>query len=105
MNFMEDDEFLLLMVHCDDRANGFERLHILTVEERTKLREVGIKTAHEQPSWASIEPQQGQYNWSYLDNIINRNRQAGLKSLIQLSGWRIPNWIPAEWRPKALQVS
>lgn len=102
-NFLEKDEFLLLMVHCEDRANGFERQHILTVEERTSLREVGVKTAHEQPSWASIEPQQGQYNWGYLDNIIDRNRRAGLKSLIQVSGWRIPNWIPIEWRPKALQ--
>ena len=103
MNFLRKDEFLLLMVHCEDRANGFERQHILTIPERTKLREVGIQTAHEQPSWASIEPRQGEYNWGYLDNIIDRNRQAGLKSLIQVSGWRIPNWVPIDWRPKALQ--
>lgn len=102
-NFLHDDEFLICMCHCEDRANGYERLHILTIPERTALRNVGIQTAHEQPSWASIEPQQGQYNWGYLDNIINRNREAGLKSLLQVSGWRIPSWIPKDWRPRALQ--
>lgn len=102
MRFMHDDEFLLLMVHCEDRANGYDKQHILTVPERIRLREVGIQTAHEQPSWASIEPKQGQYDFAYLDRIIQRNRDAGLKSLIQISGWRIPAWVPAEWRPKTL---
>lgn len=100
MNFMKDDEFLLLMVHCEDRAIGFENLHILTTAERETLYKVGIRTAHEQPAWCMIEPAQGQYNWAYLDNIIKRNRDAGLKSLLQISGWRVPKWIPNEWKAR-----
>lgn len=97
MNFMGDDEYLLLMVHCEGRAIGFEAQHILTIAERARLRGVGIQTAHEQPAWALLEPSQGNYDFSYLENIINRNREAGLKSLIQLAGWRIPDWMPVNW--------
>lgn len=97
---MSDTDFLLLMVHCEDRANGFEAQHILSTEDRARLREVGIQTAHEQPAWLRVEPSRGEYDFAYLDNIINRNRNAGLKSLIQLAGWRLPAWIPNEWRAR-----
>jgi len=100
MQFMKPDEFLLLMVHCEDRAEGYDKQLILNVSQREQLRNAGIQTAHEQPAWKSVEPAQGQYNWAYLENIINRNRNAGLKSLIQIPGWRIPPWMPNEWRAR-----
>lgn len=100
MNFLDKDDFLILMCHCEQRAIGFDYLHILTEMERMKLYSVGIRTAHEQPAWSMIEPAQGQYNWGYLDKIIDRNRNAGLKSLLQIAGWRLPSWIPNEWRAK-----
>lgn len=98
MNFMKDDEFLLLMVHCEDRAIGFEKMTILSTQDRKRLYDVGVRTAHEQPAWSKVEPARGQYDWGYLNRIIQRNRDAGLKSLIQLSGWRVPTWCPREWR-------
>lgn len=100
MRFMVENEFLLLMAHCEDRAEGYQNQLILDVPQRERMRNAGIQTAHEQPAWKSIEPAQGQYNWDYLDNIINRNRNAGLKSLIQIPGWRIPPWMPNEWRAR-----
>jgi len=104
MNFMKKDEFLLLMVHCEGRAKEWQlpggRQHILSVEERARLREVGIQTAHEQPAWNLIEPSKGVYDFDYLENIITRNRDAGLKSLIQISGWNLPEWMPNEWRAR-----
>lgn len=101
MNFMHDDEFLLLMVHCEDRAIGYDNtLPILGVSDRARLREVGIQTAHEQPAWSRVEPSKGNYNFSYMDQIVKRNRDAGLKSLIQLCGWMVPNWVPKEWRAR-----
>ena len=97
---MSETDFLLLMCHCEDRAkSGIDNnWYILSTADRERLREVGIQTAHEQPAWARVEPAQGQYDWGYLDNIVNRNRNAGLKSLVQLPGWRLPDWIPNEWR-------
>lgn len=100
MNFMKDDEFLLLMCHCEDRAYGFEKLHILTVPERKRLYDAGIRTAHEQPAWMRVNPAPDVYDWNYLDTIVNRNREAGLKSLIQLPGWRVPRWVSNEWKAR-----
>lgn len=91
MNFLKDDEFIILMASNDEK-------HLLpSVGERSRMRELGIQTCHEQPSWALIEPAQGQYNWGYLDNIIKNNRDAGMKSLIQLTGWKNPTWMPDDW--------
>ena len=100
MRFMKDDEFLLLMVHAEDRAVGFEKWHILTTEERKRLYDVGIRTAHEQPPWNKVNPSREHYDWGYLDHMIGRNRNAGLKSLIQLPGWRVPKWVPQEWKAR-----
>lgn len=101
MRFMQDDEFLLLMSHCEDRGvDDWRKQHILTISERIRLREVGIKTSHEQPAWLRVEPSRGNYDFGYIDKIINCNREAGLKSLIQLCGWRLPKWMPNEWRAR-----
>ena len=102
---MVDDEFLLLMCHSekrwtDDNSPSIEAgpQYVLSVGDRKRLYDVGIRTAHEQPSWDSIEPAKGEFDWSYLDAMINRNRESGLKSLIQFHGWRLPRWIPDEWK-------
>jgi hypothetical protein len=101
MRFLESDEFLLLMVACEKRALGiWEGQHILTVPERIRLREVGIRTVHEQPPWCWIETSKGWLDHTVMERIINRNREAGLKSLIQIPGWRIPVWVPKEWRAR-----
>lgn len=104
---MVDSEFLLLMCHNYSREDDNNRTihfpvtpYILTEADRKRLYDVGIRTAHEQPAWQTLEPSKGNYNFDYLDNIIKTNRNAGIKSLIQIHGWRIPKWIPNEWRAK-----
>lgn len=99
-NFLVNDEYLLLMVHCEDRSVGCEHEYILTTEDRKRLRAVGLKTAHEQPAWKRIEPSKGNYDFGYLDNIIRRNREADMKSLLYVAGWTLPSWIPNQWRAK-----
>jgi hypothetical protein len=83
---------------CTD--DNKDKEYTLTVDDRRKLREVGIQTSHEQPAWQTIEPSRGNYNFGYLDDILNTNRQADLKTLFYVSGWRVPYWIPNEWRAK-----
>jgi hypothetical protein len=64
------------------------------------LREAGIQTSSEQPSWNSIEPSKGNYNFDYMDRLIHINREAGMKTLFHISGWRNPDWMPVEWLSK-----
>lgn len=100
MRFLVDNEFIILMAHNIHRTYEGDTYHVSTLEERIRMRDAGIQTSHEQPSWNSIEPSQGSYDFAYLDDMINLNREAGMKSLIQLSGWRPPKWMPNDWFPK-----
>jgi hypothetical protein len=108
MNYMVEDEFLLLMCHNFTRGSDDNHPYhfpgkpeyVLTVQDRKRLFDVGIRTAHEQPAWQTIEPSKGGYNFDYLDGMINTNREAGLKTLFQFSGWRVPYWMPNEWRAR-----
>lgn len=104
---MKDDEFLLLMSHnysreADDNASIHfpTKPYILDLQDRIKMYECGIRTSHEQPAWQTIEPAKGEYNFKYLDDIVELNRNAGIKTLFQFHGWRIPKWIPNEWRAR-----
>ena len=95
------DEFMLVMAHCHDRCPEYpDYSYILTMTGRKKLYDAGIRTIHEQPSWNMIEPSKGNYNFDYLDEIIKEIEMWELKSLLQIHGWRIPEWIPNEWRAK-----
>lgn len=102
MNFMSNTDFLLLMAHNVPRTTdtNSEREYVLTVEDRKRLRDVGIQTVSEQPAWCVVEPSKGAYNFTYLDDLISRNRQAGLKTIFSICGWRLPYWIPNEWRAR-----
>ena len=96
--FLENDEFIILMSHNLTRTQDTgDTYHVHSIGERALMREAGIKTSHEQPAWNIIEPSKGNYNPEYLDTIINTNREAGMKSLVQISGWRNPNWMPDDW--------
>jgi len=108
MNFMKDDEYLLFMAHNATRDSEDNRnlaypsvkQYVPTLQDRIRLYDAGIRTAHEQPAWHTLEPSKGEYNFDYLDDIINLNREAGMKSLVQIHGWRIPAWMPNEWRAR-----
>ena len=88
------------MAHNAHRNFEGDTYHVSTLEERIQMREAGIQTSHEQPAWNSIEPSRGEYDFNYLDEIINLNREAGMKTLFQICCWRVPNWMPDDWFPK-----
>ena len=100
MGFLKDDEFLVLMSQHKERAIGFETYHELTIPEKLRLRVAGIQTSSEQPAWAVIEPSRGEYNFDYLDRLIHINREADMRTIFHISGWRNPDWMPVEWLAK-----
>jgi hypothetical protein len=95
MNFLNDDEFLLLM---NLGTNQLQGTPTLSIPERVRLREAGIQTAIEYPQWNEIEPSKGSYNFSSIENILGMNRSAGMKTIFALINPWIPDWIPNEWR-------
>ena len=104
MNFMKENEFLLLMVNNEERWDELwvnpKREYTLTIDDRRRLRDAGIQTVSEQPAWKAIEPVKGEYNFGYLDGLIHRNREAGLKTSFGVPYVHNPAWMPNEWKPQ-----
>jgi hypothetical protein len=97
MRFMWKNEYLLLMNLGNHQLQGTP---ILTVDERRRIREAGIQTAIEYPEWADLEPAQGIYNFSSIENVLEMNRSADMKTIFSIFNPWIPQWIPNDWRPK-----
>jgi hypothetical protein len=68
------------------------------------VREMGATTIVELFPWAYIEGQQGRFDWSHPDRIINLARHEGLRVIARLGV--VPEWgryTPAEWSGPADQ--
>jgi len=100
---MSEEDFIILMSHNRyiDTLSGNSTFIVYSVEDRKRLYTAGIRTFHEQPAWGALEPVRGEYNFGYLDGIIQSNRDAGLKSLIMIAGWMFPDWMPSDWFTKS----
>ncbi len=97
MNFMRDDEYLLLMNLGTHQLQGTP---ILSSSDRERLRNVGIRTAVEFPEWGELEPERDNYNFAIIEHILSINRSVGMKTLFSVPGPFLPTWIPNEWRNK-----
>ena len=99
-SFMVPDEFLILLNPSSCWTSVAP--YFPTEENKADLREVGIQTSREFIDWNEIEPAQGYYDFSVLDEILKMNRLVGMKTLIHLPGQRVPLWMPDKWMIKKL---
>lgn len=97
MSFLHDDEFIILQVLMPFLADYIKDLYVYSVDDRKRLRDVGIQTALEYISWKDICPTPTEYNWNSIESRININRAAGMKTAFMAGGWILPEWIPSEW--------
>ena len=54
-------------------------------------------------SWAKLEPREGEYDFSFLDEIIDRIGKAGGKVILATPSGARPRWL-AETYPEVLRV-
>lgn len=54
-------------------------------------------------SWSVIEPQEGQYRLDWLENIINKLFQAGIRTILATPTGALPRWLTKKY-PEVLQV-
>lgn len=74
--------------------------YYLALENRVGLRNAGIQTLIEFLDWSSIEPVQGDYDFSDADEMVRINREAGLKTIFVAPSEKSPRWMPDEWMLK-----
>lgn len=95
MSFMVSDEFLILQnpgAYWKPQPPYFP-----TLENKATLREAGIQTSLEHLDWSIIEPEQGEYDFSSVEEKLEVNREAGIKTLFPVPGELAPAWMPNEW--------
>lgn len=106
MPFLHDNEFYLLM---DIAWHGnFDPLAYPNMPENRskhideeglkKLRDVGIQTTMPfECIWNEIETQKGVYDWSELDEYVNRAARVGMKTILYTPTHGYPDWFPDDY--------
>jgi hypothetical protein len=69
---------------------------LYTVEELKRLADCGLKTMMVWQFWPHIEPRIGEYDWSKVEDAINRSGKAGLK-LVMCIPASAPTCYPPSW--------
>ncbi len=96
MAFMNPDESIILMDMAEIANPAPYRYIPMSSDELAKLGLIGVQTVLEQAQWELAEPSQGVYDWSHIDDQVNRPRRAGMKVLLSVPGC-VPKWCPLDW--------
>lgn len=89
MGFMADDEYILLM-----ESPRLDR-HF-TVKDMQVAHDAGVRTTIRLQHWQYVNPENGVWDWSNLDEHLENARIAGLKTVVMAPG-HVPIWFPIEW--------
>jgi len=94
MSFIPDSERIILF-DVPTRAGPK-----LSLDDMLALRDAGIGTMLANGSnWDQFEPKIGQYNWKYIDAILERGQRVGMRTLLPI--WEKQSSIyPDEWYSK-----
>ncbi len=82
MGFLAPDEFIILYDYPT-----------LTLDDLRRIRDVGVRTALNCVDWQKVEREPGVYDWADSDALVERMRQAGMKSLLRC-GDEAPFFFP-----------
>lgn len=64
-----------------------------TVELLKKYKAIGINYVTLRTWWSQIEKKPGEYDFSYIDGILDNVRKAGLKVILRFSANSPPDWL------------
>lgn len=97
MSFLESSETNLIMdvpnIGVDPRWPQFT-FRAIPLDDLKRFRDVGVQTVLQFAPWC--EPRRGVYDWRLVDEMVERDRTAGLKTLLMGPG-TVPLWCPASW--------
>jgi beta-galactosidase len=61
------------------------------------IRALGFNSVRSWVDWAGVEPQQGQYRFEALDQMLTLSKEAGLAVVLQLYAEAAPAWIGRQY--------
>ena len=70
-----------------DRSDILEKDFLYMKEVKANVMSIGIF------SWAMLEPEEGQYNFKWLDNLMDRLAANGQKAILATPSGSKPAWM------------
>lgn len=105
MSFLDPDDYFLIMYYPPMEyrpEQGIIRaMKYLSGDDLKRIRDAGPKTVMIQTNWEMLEPEQGKYQWDYLDTMVRNALQADMKVLLHEYVFG-PVWCPKEWYLQSL---
>jgi len=91
MSFLLPDEFIILY-----------DFPVLAPDNLKCIRDTGVKTMFNEIDWHGVERERGVYDWAAPDALVERARQAGMKSLLRVpmsspAAYEVPLFFPDDW--------
>lgn len=100
MSFLDPDDYFLIMYYPPMEYRPEQGVYpakkYLSGDDLKRLRDAGPKTVMIQTNWEMLEPEQGKYQWDYLDTMVRNALQADMKVLLHEYVFG-PAWCPKEW--------
>lgn len=74
-------------------------------EDVRMMKETGVTVARiAESTWGTLEPQEGVFDFSHVDRVLNAMDKAGIKVIIGTPTYAVPTW-PARLHPDVLVVT
>ncbi|WP_026259902.1 beta-galactosidase [Segetibacter koreensis] len=88
-------ETLLYGVAYYDEYMPYERLD----KDIQMMKEAGINVVRiAESTWSTVEPQDGVFDFSHIDRVLNAMHKAGIKVIVGTPTYAVPTWLVREHR-------
>lgn len=92
---------LLYGVAYYDEYMPYERLD----KDIQMMKDAGINVVRiAESTWSTVEPQEGVYNFSHIDKVLNGMQKAGIKVIVGTPTYAVPAWLVKKY-PDVLAVT
>src|ERR1043165_1650118 len=81
---------LLYGVAYYDEYMPYERLN----NDIKLMKEAGINVVRiAESTWSTVEPQEGVFDFSHIDRVLNAMNKAGIKVIVGTPTYAVPTWL------------
>jgi beta-galactosidase len=92
---------LLYGVAYYDEYMPYERLD----KDIQMMKEAGINVVRiAESTWSTVEPQEGVFDFSHIDRVLNAMHQAGIKVIVGTPTYAVPAWLVKKY-PDVLAIT
>jgi beta-galactosidase len=97
---LKKDQLLFGVAYYDEYM-PYERLD----KDISMMKDAGINVVRiAESTWSTMEPQEGVYNFSHIDRVLNAMHKAGISVIIGTPTYAVPTWLVKKY-PDVLAIT